>query len=687
MKKRYIALGVGGLFLAIGFTAARPYIELAFNVVAAIKPHSHSGPSAELPKRFTEIDRGITDLPTPAGVIDYIPSPNPDRNAYFGDLHVHTALSYDAFAFGTTASPDQAYRFAQGASLMHPSGFQMQLDRPLDFYGVTDHAMYLGVAQEAADQSTEFSKYDVAKYVRGLNGKKNEHWTNQGRRALAFSRFEAGVIQGLRDREIDINLVAHITQNAWKETIEAADAHYAPGRFTTFVAYEYTTSSDDAGNLHRNVIFRSSRRLPVEPFSSFNSRNPEGLWDWMDDLRDQGIESLAIPHNPNGSNGQMFKLEDWAGNPLDDSYAEQRMRNEPLVEVTQVKGTSDTHPLLSKNDEWADFELFEMRIGTILESSAPGGYVRDAYLRGLAQEEKGISNPYKFGLVGSSDTHVGAPSLNEENFHSKSGVLDGTPVDRGSVPITGMRKLLIGNLAPDYTVESNGELYMTGGGFDKWGASGLAGVWAEENTREAIYDAFRRKETFATTGPRIKVRFFAGYDWTEEMLQSEDMVATAYRTGVTMGSDLSSSNNQSPDFLVWTVRDALGAPLQRAQIIKGYVKDGKHFESIYDIACSDGLQPDRITHRCPNNDATVDLDDCSISTDTGADELLTLWQDPEFDSAQDAFYYVRVLENPTCRWSTWDALKNGVKPRPDLHATIQERAWSSPIWYKTSVDR
>ena len=223
---------------------------------------------------------------------------------------------------------------------------------------------------------------------------------------------------------------------------------------------------------------------------------------------------------------------------------------------------------------------------------------------------------------------------------------------------------------------------MTGGGFDKWCASGLAGVWAEENTREAIYDAFRRKETFATTGPRIKVLFFAGFGWAPELLQSADMVATAYNSGVTMGSDLSSFNDQSPHFLVWIVRDALGAPLQRAQIIKGYVKEGEHFETVYDIACSDGLQTDQETHRCPDNGAEVDLADCSISSDKGADELLTLWQDPDFDPEQDAFYYVRVLENPTCRWSTWDAIRNGFSPRADLPITIQERAWSSPIWNK-----
>ncbi|MEM6415448.1 MAG: DUF3604 domain-containing protein, partial [Pseudomonadota bacterium] len=520
MRKRYIAFGITGIVLAFGLTAARPYIKLAFTFADFVNPHKRGSSPDDLSNQLAEIDKGVLKSPEPIGAHSYVSSPNRDRNAYFGDLHVHTALSYDAHAWGTTASPDHAYRFAQGESIKHPSGFDMQLKRPLDFYGVTDHGMFLGAAREAADTSTAFSKYDVASYYHGINRNKKEHWTNQLSRQLAMLRFDVGLFQGLNDGTIDRNLITEIAQNAWKETIEAADAHYAPGNFTTFVAYEYT-SWNGLGGLHRNVIFRSSDRLPKEPFTLYHSFNPEGLWDWMDGLRNQGIESLAIPHNPNVSGGQMFMLEDWAGNPLDDTYAQQRMRNEPLVEITQVKGTSETHPLLSVNDEWAGFEILD-RPPDIKLDKIMGSYVRDAYLRGLAQEEKGIENPYKFGLIGSSDTHVAASSLYEESFHSKAGVMDGKPQDRGSVPISGLRKFLMKKLFAFGTIEFDGELYINGG-MDKWGASGLTGVWAEENTREAIYDAFRRKETFATTGPRIKVRFFAGYDWTDEMLQSEDM--------------------------------------------------------------------------------------------------------------------------------------------------------------------
>ncbi len=609
-------------------------------------------------------------------------APNPDRNAYFGDLHVHTALSFDAYSFGTTASPSDAYRFARGEAIKHPSGFDMQLNRPLDFYAVTDHAMFLGVVPEAADTSTEISQYEFAKVLHGINDPENDHWTKQARRYLAFGKFLPAMVQGVADGSIDRDLIEGITKDAWQQTIDAADAFYEPGEFTTFVGYEYTTSSNDFGNLHRNVIFRGSEKLPAIPFSRFHSQNPEGLWDWMDELREDGVESLAIPHNSNGSNGQMFKLEDWAGDPLDDAYAEQRLRNEPLVEITQVKGTSDTHPFLSTNDEWADFEIMRFRVATALESSPPGSYVRDALLRGMALEEEGVINPYKFGVIGSSDTHVAASSLNEETYHSKVGLVDARPQDRGSVPVDGVQGAVFKAFTPTQLQEVDGESYISNLGFAQWGASGLAGVWAEENTRESIYDAFRRKETFATTGPRIKIRFFAGYGWTEDLLNSPNLVSTAYEQGSSMGSDILASEEQTPSFLVWTVRDALGVPLQRAQIIKGYVKAGEHFEAVYDIACSDGLIPDPQTHRCPDNGATVDLSDCSVDASRGANELMSVWKDPDFDPQQDAFYYVRVLENPTCRWSTWDAIRLGRLPRSDLAATVQERAWSSPIWYK-----
>lgn len=621
-------------------------------------------------------------LETNHEILDLRPAANPDRNAYFGDLHVHTGYSFDAYAFGTIATPYDAYRYAKGEALLHPAGYEIQMQQPLDFYAVTDHGMFMGVVQASADTSTDFSHYAVAKPLHNINAPDNYTETSIPRRSQAFASFVPSLISGIIAGEVDPKVAEAVTKSAWRDSIEAADQYYIPGRFTTFAAYEYTSSTDDRGNLHRNVIFRGTDKLPAVPFSRFHSQNPEGLWDWMDGLRAQGIESLAIPHNSNGSNGQMFTLTDWAGNPMGEDYVTQRMRNEPIVEITQVKGTSDTHPALSKNDEWADFEIMPYRVATTLPSAPPGSYVRDAYFRGLALQEKTGLNPYKFGLVGASDTHVAAISDREETFFSKAGLLDGTAERRGSIPASFLTGTVLKWLDPDQMTQVDGHDYIASSSFETWSASGLAGVWAEENTREAIYDAFRRKETFATTGPRIKVRFFAGYDIQSDWLDQTDMARKAYDSGVAMGSDLSPRENQAPKFLVWAVRDPLAAPLQRIQIIKGYVKDGEHHEMVYDAACSDGLSVDPATNRCPDNGASVDLSDCSITGDVGAAELKNVWTDPDFDPTQEAFYYVRVLENPTCRWSTWDAIRAGVEPRSDLAKTIQERAWSSPIWYR-----
>lgn len=621
-------------------------------------------------------------LETNHEILDLRPAANPDRNAYFGDLHVHTGYSFDAYAFGTIATPYDAYRYAKGEALLHPAGYEIQMQQPLDFYAVTDHGMFMGVVQASADTSTDFSHYAVAKPLHNINAPENYTESSIPQRSRAFASFVPSLISGIIAGEVDPKVAEAVTKSAWRDSIEAADQYYVPGRFTTFAAYEYTSSTDDRGNLHRNVIFRGTDTLPAVPFSRFHSQNPEGLWDWMDGLRAQGIESLAIPHNSNGSNGQMFTLTDWAGNPMGEDYVTQRMRNEPIVEITQVKGTSDTHPALSKNDEWADFEIMPFRVATTLPSAPPGSYVRDAYFRGLALQEKTGLNPYKFGLVGASDTHVAAISDREETFFSKAGLLDGTAERRGSIPASFLTGTVLKWLDPDQMTQVDGHDYIASSSFETWSASGLAGVWAEENTRESIYDAFRRKETFATTGPRIKVRFFAGYDIQSDWLDQTDMARKAYDSGVAMGSDLSPRENQAPKFLVWAVRDPLAAPLQRIQIIKGYVKDGEHHEMVYDAACSDGLSVDPATNRCPDNGASVDLSDCSITGDMGAAELKNVWTDPDFDPTQEAFYYVRVLENPTCRWSTWDAIRSGVEPRSDLAKTIQERAWSSPIWYR-----
>ncbi len=619
-------------------------------------------------------------LAMPAGVMVADATANATRTAFFGDLHVHTTYSFDAFAFGTVATPDDAYRFAQGEAIEHPAGYEVRLRAPLDFYAVTDHAQFLGGVAQAADPSTPFGQLPHTEDLHFLNAPENRTADGLVERVSAFRGFIPQTRAGVADGSIDVEMVNDVARDAWADIVGAARRHNQPGRFTTFVAYEYTSSTDDRGNLHRNVIFRDADRLPAMPFSRLHSQNPEGLWDWMDRLRAQGIEALAIPHNSNGSNGQMFRLEDWAGNPLDDDTAARRIRNEPLVEITQIKGTSETHPLLSDNDEWADFELMPYRIGTSLPSQPSGSYAREALLNGLALADQGTVNAYQFGFVGASDNHTGAAPLDEETYFGKVGILDGRPDLRGSVPLTPDVAALVEEAGRLRVEEIEGRDFATGG-YETWSASGLTGVWAEENTRDAIYRAFRRKETFATSGPRMTVRLFGGYGFDPDLLARADLLEEAYETGVSMGGELLADGASVPTFIAWATRAPGSAALQRLQIIKGWTRDGAHHEQVYDVACADGGSVDPTTHRCPDNGASVDLTDCSITAGLGAGELKTVWRDPDFDPAHRAFYYVRVLENPTCRWSTWDAVRAGVAPNPNLPPTLQERAWSSPIWY------
>ncbi|MFK7915000.1 MAG: DUF3604 domain-containing protein, partial [Pseudomonadales bacterium] len=435
---------------------------------------------------------GGATLDMPAATITAAPERNAAREAYFGDLHVHTDYSFDAFAFGTMATPYDAYRYARGGAIRHPAGFDVQLRTPLDFYAVTDHAMFLGAVKAAADTSTAFSKFPHVAELHDLNATENLTRASVPQRIKAFSGFLPDTMRGIGSGNIDVELLNQIARDAWADIIRAAEQFNAPGEFTTFVAYEYTSTTDERGNLHRNVIFQGADRLPAMPFSRFHSQDPEGLWDWMDGLRSQGIEALAIPHNSNGSNGAMFQMVDWAGSPFDDRYARKRIRNEPLVEITQVKGTSETHPALSDTDEWADFEIMPYRIATTLHSEPNGSYARQALLNGLTLADSGLTNAYQFGFVGASDTHTGAASLDEDTYFSKAGLLDASGPLRGSVPIDNAGRALIEATGRASIKEVSGRAYVAGA-YDTWGASGLTGVWAEENSRAAIYAAFRRK--------------------------------------------------------------------------------------------------------------------------------------------------------------------------------------------------
>ena len=606
---------------------------------------------------------------------------NQYRNVYFGDTHIHTTFSFDAYLLGNMNTPDEAYRYAKGEGMKNSFGIDMKIREPLDFYAVTDHGFWMGVVDEWADTTTELSKHPLAKPYHNINSPENLNFDNfdTGIKRIALFRQYAGQFVQTRGGywklfkawlANDVSLAsaafdydAH--REAWTEVAKAAQKHNDPGNFTTFIGYEWTSAflQPDGGAYHRNVLFNSSK-APKRPFTRMDSQNPEDLWTWMDTMRDKGLDSLAILHNSNQSNGQAFRLAYFDGRPLDQAYAEQRMRNEPMVEITQIKGTSETHPRLSPNDEWAGFEILNTRKGkTNFYSSPPGSYVREALMNGMALEREDRGNPFKLGFIGSSDNHNSSGSYEEDKYFGTT-PLTGAPETRASIPLDGLY------------------LDMRTAQF---GASGLAGVWAEENTREAIFNALRRKETFGTSGNRIKLRFFGGFDLSNIDLSAEDLAKQAYGKGVPMGSDLMGQGTKAPSFIVWAQSDSYGAPLQRIQIIKGWYDHGykkETREKIYDVACSDGLEVDPLTHRCPSNGAKVNLTNCSISNDKGASELKTVWTDPDFEPGVEAFYYVRVLENPTCRWTTWDAIRTDNKIRPGVDITIQERAWSSPIWYK-----
>jgi len=567
------------------------------------------------------------------------------RDAYFGDLHVHTAWSFDSFAFNVRTTPDDAYRFAKGEAIDHVGGGTVQLAHgPLDFLAVTDHAEFMGLQLGLADPQSDIALHPEA-------GTLLSEDRQESRRAMRM-------LAGWGDDEVSLDAFSdpdHL-RSTWREVVDAAERHYAPGRFTTLVGFEWT-SAVNLANLHRNVVFRGTD-VPELPFSSQESRRPEDLWTYMESARSNGSDVLAIPHNANKSDGLMFQSINSDGDPIDALYAERRMANEPVIEAFQIKGQSEVHPTLSPNDEFADFEVREGMIGAPRRlSKAAGSYARQALKDGLLMEEEGGFNPYRFGMVGSTDGHNSTSPAEEDNFSGKLGIIGNT----AEVRLQGWAK----GLATGY------------------GAAGIAGVWAKSNTREAIFDALRRKETFATSGPHIKVRFFGGWGFGEVDVGGTDMVRTGYERGVPMGGDLPQGRADAgaPVFMIRALRDPENAPLQRLQIIKGWVEDGEAREIVYDVACSEGVAPDPATARCPDNGATVDLGDCSISQDTGDAELSALWADPDFNPVERAFYYVRVIENPTCRWSTWDALRLGIEPPDTVAATIQERAVTSPIWY------
>ena len=576
------------------------------------------------------------------------------KQAYYGDLHVHTSWSLDAYAFGVRVGPEDAYRFARGDEIDHISGQKVSLaGPPLDFIAVTDHANYLGVASEAMSSSSASHEIPLIADLASTDPERNSTAMSQ-----IFSALSADTPMPELNR-------SNWAESTWRQEVDLADKANVPGEFTSFVGYEYT-SMPAGQNLHRNVIFRGDD-VPARPFSNLDSDNPEDLWAWMEKLRGEGSDLIAIPHNANGSDGLMYERVDRSGKPIDARYAEIRLRNEPVSEIIQIKGQSEAHPMLSPNDEWAGFELLEGILGRPAVKSQPqGSYARRALMDGLELEATGIPNPYRFGMIGSSDSHNATSPSEESNFTGKLGTLDGTPEARLQIGKGDGSGITVGDR-------------RTGSPFS---SGGLAGVWAEANTRDDLFDSLRAREVFATSGPRIAVRFFGGFDLTRADLAS-GIAAAGYERGVPMGGVLEAKvGEQRPaTFLVEAIQDPREAPLERLQLVKAWVDaSGKAREKVYDIACAGGLQADPKTHRCATPSKPPDLSTCQIAAGQGQSQLAAAVAAPDYQGGERSFYYVRVLQVPTCRWSSWDAIRLGVERPTGAVAWLQERAVTSPIW-------
>jgi hypothetical protein len=581
---------------------------------------------------------------------------NPDREAYFGETHVHTSWSLDAFAIGNLhTDPGDAYKYFKGEPIKHPLGYDVKIVTPLDFAGVTDHSEYAGVVQLANDPSSPVSKVPAAQPLVLKARTKQE----MERVALyAINVLVAGP-------PVKALMSPQIAGGVWKRNVELAEKANVPGKFTAFCSYEWTSMPNNM-NLHRNIFFKDCAKIPPQPFSALDSVHPVDLWHWMEGQRKAGNELLAISHNANLSDGRMFPTEvDTKGRPIDVAYAASRVRNEPLIEIKQLKGTSETHPLLSPNDEFASFELMSVLLGNP-PGRIPhilGSYARQALKDGLAmQDTKGL-NPYKFGFGAASDSHNTAVPYRQDNFFGGHSFTDGTIQAR----MSGTR---------------------VGGMFDARieGTAGLTGVWAEENTRASLFDAMQRRETFAVSGPHIKVRLFGGWDYTTDMVADKDWVKTGYAKGVPMGGDLPPARAKAPTFMVWAVKDPTSGNLDRIQIVKGWTRSGQSFEKVFDVVWAGDRKPDKWTRVVPPIGSTVDIENATYTNAIGAVELKTVWTDPEFDPSLHAFYYARVLEIPTPRWTTIQAKQLGVPPPDVVAATLQERAWTSPIWYTPSAE-
>ncbi len=587
-------------------------------------------------------------------------------DVFFGDTHVHTMLSADAGGGGTRLLPRDAYRFARGEQVSSNTGQPAKLAQPLDFYMITDHSDGMGAIKDILAGTPEIMATEQGKQ---LNAAFNAGGTEALRAAQELVRLFGN---GELDPALNYQPGNEAFTRVWEDIMAAAEEYNDPGVFTTFVAFEWT-SLVSGNNLHRNVIFRDgpARAGQIVPFTTSppsGSLDPRALWAWMQAYEDKtGGDVLAIPHNGNVSNGMMFPLQDdfAEGAPLDAAYAEQRQKWEPLYEAVQIKGDGEAHPALSPDDEFADFETWDYGNLDATEKKTPemllGEYVRSGLQRGMAFERDLGVNPFKFGLVGASDTHIGMTTPDNDNFFGKFTAYEPSAA----------RSTHISRNYPDGTPALYTWQYIT---------SGLTAVWAEDNTRGALFDAMERKEAYATTGTRIRLRFFGGWDFNAEDAASRNLAQVGYRKGVPMGSDLTAGEG-APSFLVYALRDPMGANLDRIQIVKLWLNAaGEQVEKVYDVAWSDAreIQADG---KLPPVGNTVDLSVPTWTNTIGASELGTVWQDPDFDPTQRASYYARVIEIPTPRWTAYDAVYYGLDLPADIPLQQQERAYSSPIWF------
>jgi hypothetical protein len=612
------------------------------------------------------MDAGQLD---PAGIAKYFKkpgySPYAGRNfptrVYWGDEHLHTAWSADAGMSGTTLTPEDALRFARGEEVISNTGQPVKLSRPLDWLAVTDHSDGVGVITELKAGNPELMADPTAKRWHDMMAAGPEQ-AAAAMMELISAQSNKKLPSAVKD--------PRFAKSVWQKNNEIAEKYNEPGRFTAFIAYEWTSNAGGGDNLHRNVIYRDGSDLANQmiPFTTFESENPEDLWRWMQAYEDKtGGSLLAIPHNGNLSNGRMFELKTFKGDPLSKDWAEARSRWEPLLEVIQMKGQGEAHPSLSPNDEFvANYELWDE--GNLnLVPKKPGmiqfEYAREALKNGLKIEQDLGANPFKYGIAAGTDSHTGLATADEDNFFCKFVSCEPRP-ERWSEDAMKF-----------------GERSIKGWQIT---AAGYTGVWATENTRAALWDAMKRRETYGTSGPRIIVRFFGGFDFAPEDAQTRLPGEIGYAKGVPMGGDLQKAPPGKPaTFLVAALRDPLGANLDRIQIIKGWVdKDGKTQEKIFDVVWGNADKRSiGADGKLAPVGSTVDLANATWTNTIGAPELITVWKDPEFDPTLRAFYYARVLEIPTPRWTAYDAKRFGVKMDSNVPMVTVERAITSPIWY------